>query len=70
MGTVPASKALAADVAFEGFMSLVDFLVSSQVLLSFEATRALPALEFLHFCALRSSFGAFNNSKVVCLVKL
>lgn len=70
MGTVPASKTLMADVAFEGFMSLVDFLVPSQVLLSLEATRALPALEFIHFRALGSSSGAFNNSKVVGWVKL
>lgn len=64
MGTLPASKALMADVAFEGFMSLVDLLVPPKVLLSLEATRALPALEFLHFCAVGDSLGAVNKFKV------
>ena len=64
MGTLPASKALMAYVAFEGFMSLVDFLVPPKVLLSLEATRALPALEFVHFCAVGDSLGAFNKFEV------
>ena len=65
MGTLPASKALMADVAFEGFVSLVDFLVPPKVLLSLETTRALPALEFLHFRAFGNSLGAVNKFKVV-----
>ena len=65
MGTVPASETLMADAAFEGFMSLVDFLVPSKMLLSLEVTRALPALEFLHFRTLGSSSGAVDKFKVV-----